>query len=165
MDNNILATKFYQQYLMMTEWVGIYIKALSDEDFKMEVSPGSNHGIWIFGHLISSDDEFSVFMGKGDLLFPNYPELFGQGSKLQPLKSYPEVSELRQQWNDVIEKNKKIYEILKDEEFEQPHNNLVEGKEDFFKTKARVIMAWHLHQMYHTGQLGLLAAKAGKKLF
>ncbi len=163
--DTIISKKFYQQYLMMIEWVNIYINSLTDEEFEMELSPGKNRGVWILGHMITSDDEFSVFMGKGDLLFPYYPELFGQGSKLQPLQSYPEVSELRQQWNDVIEKNKNIYENLKDEELEQPHNNIVEGKEDFFKTKARVIMAWHLHQMYHAGQLGLLAAKAGKKLF
>lgn len=163
--DNILSTKFYQQYLMTIDWVNLYIDSLTDEEFEMELLPGKNHGVWIFGHLITSEDDFSLFMGKGELLYPDYREMFGQGSKLQPAKTYPKVSELRKQWTRITDKNKKIYENLKDEEFDQPHNNLVDYKEDFFKTKDRVIMAWQLHQMYHGGQLGILVARTGKKKF
>ncbi|MEO8665859.1 MAG: DinB family protein [Ignavibacteria bacterium] len=162
---NILVKKFLEQYIVMIEWVNLYINALTDKDFEMELSPGKNHGVWILGHMIASDDDFSLMMGKGELLFPEYQELFGQGSKLQPVKNYPAVEQLRKQWNDLFEKNKKIYEDLKDADFNQPPENTTDANKDFFNTKAKVIMAWQLHQMYHGGQLSVLAVRSGKKMF
>lgn len=162
---NSTSQKFAQQYKMMTEWVNIYIGELSDEEFKMELSPGKNHGIWILGHLITSDDDFSVYMGKGDLLFPEYAELFGQGSKLQPAESYSEVSILKERWKQIIEKNNKIYVDLKDSELEETPENMTGDMENYFKNKGKVIMAWQLHQMYHGGQLSVLVARSGKKMF
>jgi len=161
---NILAKKFYQQYVMMIEWVDIYIKMLTDEEFEMELSPDKNHGVWIFGHLITSDDDFSYYMGKGNFMFPEYQDLFGQGSKLQPVKNYPEVSKLKEQWKSVCEKNKKIYESLKDEEFEESPENMTDEMKKYFITKGKVVMAWQLHQMYHGGQLSVLASRTGKKM-
>ncbi|MEP7146575.1 MAG: DinB family protein [bacterium] len=157
--------KFLRTIYYDDGWVNIYIDSLTDEEFEMELSPGKNHGVWILGHLITSDDDFSLYMGKGELLFPEYHDLFGQGSMLQPVKNYPKVLVLRKHWNDIIGKNKKIYENLKDEEFEHPPANIADNKEDYFKTKARVIMAWQLHQVYHGGQLSVLASRAGKKMF
>ncbi|HMS64085.1 MAG TPA: DinB family protein [Ignavibacteria bacterium] len=162
---NVLSKKFYQQYIMMIEWVNIYINALDDKELEMELSPGKNHGVWILGHLIASDDDFSVYMGKGELLFPEYSELFGQGSKLKKVSEYPEVSKLREQWMTVFEKNKKIYVNLRDEEFEEIPENMDEDGMNYFTSKGKVIMAWQLHQMYHGGQLSVLAARVGKKMF
>ncbi len=73
--------------------------------------------------------------------------------------------QLKQQWKSIFEKNKKIYENLKDEEFDEPPANITNDKQDYFKTKGRVIMAWQLHQMYHGGQLSVIASRAGKKMF
>lgn len=162
---NKLSVKFLLQYVMMYEWVNLYLNSLTDEEFRMELSPGKNHGVWILGHMITSDDDFSVYMGKGELLFPEYRELFGQGSKVQSVGNYPGVATLRQQWNMIIEKNKNIYEELRDEEFDDPHGNLSEDKDGFFKNKGEVIMAWQLHQLYHTGQLGILVSRVGRSKF
>lgn len=164
MENSI-AKKFLQQYIMMIEWVNNYIDSLNDKEFEMELSPGKNHGVWILGHLIASDDDFSVYMGNGELLFPEYAEMFGQGSKLLNVSDYPEVSKLRIQWKEVFEKNKKIYENLKDEEFEQIPENMKGEALNYFTSKGKIVMAWQLHQMYHGGQLSVLAARAGKKMF
>lgn len=164
MENNTSA-KFREQYIMMIEWLNNYINTLLDEEFRLEISPGKNHGVWILGHLISSDDDFSVYMGKGELLFPEYQKLFGQGSRLQPPESYPPVSELKNKWNMLFEKNKKIYSELKDHELDEIPENADENFTGYFKTKGIVVMAWNLHQMYHGGQLGVLAVKAGKKMF
>ena len=162
---NVLAKKFYQQYVMMIEWVDIYIKMLTDEEFEMELSPGKNHGVWILGHLITSDDDFSYYMGKGSFMFPEYQDLFGQGSKLQSVKNYPEVSKLREQWKLVCEKNKKVYESLRDKDFGEASENMTDDMKKIFPTKEKVVMAWQLHQMYHCGQLGVLASRTGRKMF
>jgi len=164
MENKIVK-KFLEQYIMMVEWVNNYINPLSDKEFEMELSPGKNHGKWILGHLITSEDDFSHYMGKGDFLFPEYQELFGQGSKLQSPDKYPDVSKLKEQWKEVFEKNKKIYENLSDDELDEIPENLSGGMGSYFTTKGKVIMAWQLHQMYHGGQLSVLASRAGKKMF
>ena len=52
-------------------------------------------------------------------MFPEYYEIFGAKSKLQPVEDYPAASLLRKQWKEVIEKNKKIYAGLTDEELKQ----------------------------------------------
>jgi len=161
---NLLAKKFYQQYLTMIEWVNIYVDMLTDEEYEMELSSGKNHGVWILGHMITSDDDFSYYMGKGNYLFPEYQELFGQASKLRPVKDYPSVSILKEQWKSVCEKNKKIYESLSDYEFEEVPENMTDEMKNYFLSKGKVVMAWQLHQMCHAGQLGILVSRTGRKM-
>ena len=162
---NPVSKKFMQQYELMVGWINETMKGLSDDDFKQELSPGKNHGVWLLGHMIVCDDDFSLYMGKGNLLYPEYAEIFGQGGKIQPAENYPSVAELRNCWTKVCEKNMKIYPELKDSEFDEPHALVKDPETDFFKTKGRVIMAWQLHQMYHDGQLGVLLSRAGKSKF
>jgi hypothetical protein len=162
---NILSKQFQRQYEMMIEWVNGTIDPLSDEEFNMELSSGKNHGVWLLGHLVTSDDDFSMFMGKGEVMFPQYYEVFGQGSKLLPNESYPPVSELKDAWKKVCDKNRKIYSELTDDELQQPHALVKDFEKDYFKTKERVIMAWQLHQLYHAGQLGILVARSGKSKY
>lgn len=150
---------------MMIEWVNGIIDLLTDEEFKLEIFPGKNHGVWLLGHLVTSDDDFSVFMGKGDVLFPEYYEMFGQGSKLLSAENYPPVSELRAAWIKVCDKNRKIYHGLSDDELQTPHALVKDYDKDYFKTKERVIMAWHLHQLYHAGQLGVIISQTGKSRY
>jgi len=162
---NILSKQFQRQHEMMIEWVNGIIEPLSDEEFKMELSPGKNNGVWLLGHLIVSDDDFSEFMGKGEAIFPQYIIFFGQGSKILPAESYPPVTELKDAWKKVCDKNRKIYSGLSDDELQQPHALVKDFDIDYFKTKERVIMAWHLHQLYHAGQLGILVARSGKSKY
>ncbi|MEZ4821216.1 MAG: hypothetical protein R2942_01945 [Ignavibacteria bacterium] len=44
---NILSKQFQKQHEMMIEWVNGTIDPLSDDEFKMELSPGKNHGVWL----------------------------------------------------------------------------------------------------------------------
>lgn len=150
---------------MMLEWVNGCINSLDDDEFRMELSPGKNHGVWILGHLVVSEDDFSIFMGNGELLFPELVEFFAQKSKLQPPENYPPVPELRGYWDAVCRKNREIYSQLADDELDMPHALLENDDTDYFKTKKRVIMAWQFHQMYHAGQLAVLVARAGKSKY
>jgi uncharacterized damage-inducible protein DinB len=161
MENEI-SKYLLNQFTEMSEWVNMYIEPLSDDELKMEFSEGKSHGVWILGHLIKYEDDFSVYMGKDDLLYPEYDELFKTGSKLLPVENYPPIQLLRKQWKEVIEKNKKIYSQLTDEELKSAHGKMEDPEKDFFKTKERVAMFWHLHAMYHAGQFSVLIAKAGK---
>lgn len=147
----------------MANWTSGNIKTLSDEDLKKSYAEGKNHGVWILGHLIESEDELSKFLGKADMLFPEYEETFGQGSTLEKVENYPFISKLREQWSIVLEKNKGVLSNMLDSELDEPHCMPMDSSlSDFFKTKGRCMMIWILHQMYHTGQLAILVSLAGK---
>jgi len=164
MDNPIVK-RFAEQYNNLADWINIYVNRLSDDEYKYELSPGKNHGVWILGHLITSDDDFSLFMGKGEMLYPEYTAIFGEGSKLQPVENYPDVPLLKEQWNNVIKKNRKVYTQIADAELDEPHCMVKDYEKDFFKTKINIITHWQLHEMFHAGQLSVLVAKAGKSPF
>jgi hypothetical protein len=177
---NSKAELFHGQWKISAGWISNIIKSLSDDELKMEIIPGKNHGVWLLGHLIESEDDLSKFLGKAPMLFPHYEEIFGQGSKLKPADEYPPVSQLREEWAKVIEKNNNLILSVTDEEWNEPHcldsgltaNNDAgdtesrqAGPDDFFQTKGRCIMIWILHQMYHAGQLAMILSKAGKADF
>lgn len=162
MDNPI-SKKFHEQWKMMTGWLTANIEKLSDDDLKQSILPGKNHGVWILGHLIESEDELSKVLGKAPMLFPEYEQMFGQGSKLEPVDFYPSIDTLKKQWKEVVAKNDKALSKMTDAEWDEPHATVAEfGENDFFKTKGRTIMIWNLHQEYHNGQLSVLVMLAGK---
>ena len=160
---NSIAHRFYELWQNMTQWASGYIDRLSDEEFAQDIIPGRNHGVWILGHLIESEDELSKFLGEGEMIYPDYEETFGMRSKLRPPQSYPPVPKLREQWKEVVAKNEHMFQTLHDSEWDEPHA-LVKGavEDDFYGTKGRCVYLWNLHQMYHVGQLALLLAKNGK---
>ncbi|MBK8383673.1 MAG: DinB family protein [Ignavibacteria bacterium] len=68
----------------MTEWINWLLKDLTDEDLRTELSPGKNHGIWILGHLIASDDDFLYSWEQSNRSI-EIQELFGQEASFSRL--------------------------------------------------------------------------------
>jgi DinB superfamily len=153
-----------EQYHFMLTWINMYLNALTDEELRSEIVPGKNHGVWILGHLVASDDTLSEYIGCGPTLFPD-TQLFSQGNTLLPVDECKSPTILRVEWKHVCEKNEAIYNALTDTELDQPHA-LLQGNpdEDYFKTKQGVLLNWPLHQAHHAGQLALLLAKFGRRL-
>ena len=148
----------------MRDWVDMYLNELSDEELKCEIIPGKNHGVWIVGHLVASDDTLTEYLGYGPVLFPE-TQRFAQCSTLIPVEECPPPSVLRNQWKKVCEKNEAAYQLLRDDDLDQPHAMLKGNiEDDYFKTKQGVIINWTLHQVHHAGQLALLLSKFGRRL-
>lgn len=147
-----------KQYIDSAGWADWIISSLSEDDLKKEIAPGRNHGIWLLGHLITCEDDFALFMGKGEITYPAYHDMFAEETKPLPFENYPPVSEMREKWKEMLKKNKKIYDELRDEELHEAQAQL-KGENDFCKTKEDVAVHWQLHLMYHTGQLGMLVPK------
>jgi hypothetical protein len=158
------ANFLHEQWKISSGWISNIINSLTDDELKMEIIAGKNHGVWIIGHLIESEDDLSKYLGKEPMIYPEYEEMFGQGSKLKSPEEYPPAAQLREEWKKVVEKNNKLILTVSDEEWNEPHC-LDSGPDDFFQTKGRCIMIWILHQMYHAGQLAMILSKAGKADF
>ncbi len=156
---------FAKQYGIMCEWMNGIVDAFSEEDFRISASPGKNHALWILCHMIASDDDFSLYLGRGGLLYPEYAEQFTTGKPLIPFEECPTPSDAKSALRQVIHKNIKIYDSLDDSELDEPHSMLKEGDEDFFGSKRRVIIYWQYHQIYHTGQLAMLLGTTGRRVY
>jgi hypothetical protein len=153
-----------EQYHFMLAWVDMYLDQLTDEELRSDIIPGKNHGVWILGHLVASDDTLSEYLGYGPTLFPE-TQRYAQGQPMLPVDECKPPTVLRDEWKQVCAKNEAIYQKLTDAELDEPHAFL-EGdpEKDYFKTKQGVIINWSLHQVHHAGQLALLLAKFGRRL-
>jgi DinB superfamily len=163
-NSNPRSKLLLEQFQFMLAWVNMYLDALTDEELRSEIVPGKNHGLWILGHLVASDDTLSEYLGCGPTLFPE-TQAYAQGQPLLPVDECKAPGILREEWKKVCQKNKAIYQRLTDAELDQPHALLQEYPEnDYFKTKQGVLLNWPLHQAHHAGQLALLLAKHGRRL-
>jgi hypothetical protein len=159
--SNLIARQFHEQWKTTASWITGRLDSFTDDELALEIAPGKNHGVWILGHLIESEDDLSKYIGKGEMIFPHYEEIFGQGSILRPAHDYPPVAQLRREWKQVLAKNDALLAAMTDEEWNEPHTQLCAGEtDDFFRTKGRCVSIWCLHQMYHCGQLGALTLVA-----
>ncbi len=126
-----------------------------------EIAPGKNHGVWLLGHLVVSDDDIGLYLETHERQFPELVELFGNSSKCEAIETYPEPEYLLACWEKVCEQTLQAYDKLKDSDLEQPHGRL-NGKsvdEDFFGTKQNVLLHWLNHQLYHVGQISTLSMR------
>ncbi|HRI26711.1 MAG TPA: DinB family protein [Chitinophagales bacterium] len=155
-----ITAAFYDQWRIVVSWVNGTLNILTNEQLCLPIAPGKNHGIWILGHLIESEDELGVYLGKSDWLFPQYETLFGQGSTLLPTHHYPTPDVLRRQWKEVCARNDQILTHFTNAEWHEPHTRIGNGNplDDFFKTKGRCIAIWNIHQAYHAAQLALISS-------
>lgn len=156
---------FTDQWATMIHWISNTLKNLSDDDLARCIAPNRNHGVWILGHLIQSEDELAVYLGKDAYLFPEYEAIFGMGSPLLPADQYPPLNLLREQWAQVVARNRTVLANFTDAEWNEPHTFIDSGNpldKDFFKTKGRCLAIWNLHQTLHLGQLNTLLTKQSK---
>jgi hypothetical protein len=161
---NPLSQLLYEEWKVMCAWVNMYLNELSDEELLSDIISERNHGVWILGHLVASDDTLSEYLGYGPMLFPE-TQVFAQGSNLMPAAEYPHPMILRGQWAQVCKKNDSILRQLRDVELDEPHTKINgDYLNDYFKTKRNVIINWTFHQLHHAGQLALLVGKFNRRL-
>ena len=161
--DNIAAKNLLMQYEWMIKWVQWALDEIGDDDFEESAYEGGNSAVWLLGHLIVSDDDFSLYMGTGDRLYPEYVSMFGTNTKPVPIDEYPSINELKVAWKKVCEKNMEVYKSFTDEVLLEKHNRINEEGEDFIKTKGEVAGVWQLHQAYHAGQIGQIASRLKKE--
>lgn len=158
---NLAAKSITKQYLSSAGWGNWIIGQLSDDDLKKEISPGKNPGTWLLGHLIACEDDFALYIKNEKATYPEYQKWFAYETKPQAFENYPPISEMRDKWKEMVEKNKKIYAELTDEVLNEPHARLTD-ENDFCQTKHDIAVHWQVHLMYHVGQLSVLIPKAVK---
>lgn len=133
------------------------VDELPDDDFKNEVAPGRNTGVYLLGHLAAVHDAMLPLLGVGDISQPEMIEIFIKSpDKSEHIK--PAVNEVKKYWHDVNKKLSGEMDKLDDAQWLQKHTSVSE--EDFKKEPHRnrlnVLISRTNHLAYHFGQLAFL---------
>ena len=131
--------------------------AFSDEEFFLQVSPGKNRIIYLYGHLASYHDALKETLGIGKRHRPELHAAFLQNPDDRDALM-PSVAELREFWNSIHSELDELFALLSPEEWFQRHNAMTD--EDFFKdpirNKLSVLLNRTSHVAYHLGQVKLV---------
>lgn len=133
------------------------LEAYTDEQFKAEIAPGKNTGVYLIGHLAATNDALFPLFGIGPKLYPQLHELF----QTTPDKSgltFPSLADLKKYWKEINEKLTQHFNQYDATDWFSKHTAVSE--EDFAKepirNKLNVLLNRTTHQGYHLGQLVLL---------
>ncbi|MFG0331929.1 MAG: DinB family protein [Maioricimonas sp. JB049] len=141
--------------------MGMLNEITAPEDWIRRAVPGSNHALWIVGHLGVADNAFLGFLvPEKKVERDGYAELFGRGSTVRDeLSAYPEPAELVE---FMQERRRVLYGILDDctdEDFTRPTPD--EAPPFMFDWGAVFHMtAWH--ESLHSGQLTVIHRMLGQ---
>jgi hypothetical protein len=130
-----------------------------DEAYEQTIAPGRNRAVYLFGHLIATNDALLPLLGFGDKLFPEL-EAFGPNPD-SSFSTLPPVAELKEKWEIVNQTLSNHFNQMTPQDWLGRHMNVSE--EDFAKepqrNKLNVLLGRTNHQSYHLGQLNLLTVR------
>ncbi len=132
------------------------LKSLSDDDLKLELSPGKNSVGWVIAHLAAANLDVMKLLGfTRPTIHPGLEAHFANQENRQPLTA--SGTEIRDFWEkSQAALTQKIDEIPVDDWF--THHTMISDA-DFAKephrNKLNVILNRSLHTAHHLGQLTL----------
>jgi hypothetical protein len=130
-----------------------------DEAYEQTVAPGRNRAVYLFGHLIATNDALLPLFGLGNKLFPEL-EAFGPNPD-SSFPTVPPVTELKKKWETINLALSNHFNKMTPQDWLSRHTQVSE--EDFAKephrNKLNVLIGRTNHQSYHLGQLNLLTVK------
>ncbi|MEO8361105.1 MAG: DinB family protein [Vicinamibacteria bacterium] len=136
-----------------------FFNGCSDEDLQLEVAPGKNRLIYLFGHIIAVNDGLLPLLGFGPRLHPEWEETFVK-SPDRAVAALPSAAELRQAWTAVHSRLAEKAAALTPDEWLRKHAAV--STEDFAKephrNRVNVLFSRTTHLASHLGQ-AVLAPK------
>jgi len=140
----------------VTEYFNIY----EDDVYYKEVATGRNRAIYLFGHLVATNDALISILGFGEKLYPELATIF-LAAPDKTVEEIPTLAQLKKHWLMVNGILSKKFTEMTPAEWLARHERVSE--EDFAKDPSRnklnVLLSRILHQNYHFGQLAFLHSK------
>lgn len=149
---------------MIREWVGEYLKDMTDEELLVQPAEKRNHAWWIFGHMVLSTDVAQHLTGTPALTPKEWRPLFDEGTfPAATGANYPPKEELMAQFHKNIDVGIEAIKQLTDEDLHDiPTGELPEAAREYFDTKGKIISASAIHLGYHLGQIVTIRKMLGK---
>lgn len=118
------------------------------EDWFLKPGDGSNHLLWVTGHLIGSRG--GVLKALGSDWSTPWGSLFARGATAAPPEQYPSVEEIRNAWGDV---SARLSAAIADAPTQVLAKPAPEGKRSLDGKIGGVVAFLAYHETYHVGQV------------
>jgi hypothetical protein len=139
--------------------VGALCLGLSEEQLLVEVAPGKNRILYLWGHLTAVHDAMFSVLRTGERLHPDLDAIFiTQPDRSQPL---PTSAEIARCWEAIHTALLSTFATLGPHEWLERHGNV--SAEEFEQNPTRnrlaVLLSRTNHASYHFGQMMLAKLK------
>lgn len=144
-NNNVDEHKeiIYESWLLQNRRLSCLINKLSNKEINKDIVCGRNSVAYLLGHLIASNDQLMLIFDFGELLYPEYHNLFLKTPDKCGQK-YPDITKLKSDWfllNETLGTNFEKF---------SPHDWLA------YQEKLITMLQIINHQSYHHGQLSFI---------
>jgi len=139
-----------------------FLEDIPEDKLCYQPFPGTNHALWIIGHLACTDNFLLTAIGGRQTDLPaTWNELFGMGSTPQPdPDAYPPPAEVRQQ---LDARRDELIEWFKSMDGDQLVAPLPEDYQTFARDHAALMTSIAWHEGLHAGQLTVVRKTLGLK--
>jgi hypothetical protein len=157
-DQIFIATAISSWQQVVTRVGGLCL-GLNDEQLLVEVAPGKNRILYLWGHLTAIHDGMFSILRLGDRLHPALDSLFvAQPDRSMPL---PTSAEIAKCWEGVHTELLSRFTTLSRNDWLERHGNA--SAEEFERNPTRnrlaVLLSRTNHASYHFGQMMLAKPK------
>jgi hypothetical protein len=140
--------------------IGALCLRLNEEQLLVEVAPGKNRMLYLWGHLTAVHDAMFSVLRMGERLHPELDAIFiTQPDRSKPL---PEPAEIARCWEVIHTALLSTFATLGPHEWLERHANV--SAEEFEQNPARnrlaVLLSRTNHASYHFGQMMLARPNA-----
>jgi hypothetical protein len=129
---------------------------LTDRQLQIEVAPGKNRLLYLWGHLTAVHDAMLPLLGLGNRLHPELDAAFVRAAD-KAVDGLPTLSVLRDCWDEVNGELLKAFEKFTASDWAGKHTAVSE--EDFaanpIRNRLSVLLSRTNHLSYHVGQAAL----------
>src|ERR1700712_410918 len=95
--------------------------SLTDDQFKSEIAPGKNRGIYLLGHLTAVHDMMVPLLNLGEQMYPSLNKIFIE-SPDKAVAEIPSLADLKSYWNKVNNTLEEHFKKIQPDEWFQKHN-------------------------------------------
>lgn len=157
-DQIIIAAAISSWQQVVTR-IGSLCLSLNEEQLSVEVAPGKNRMLYIWGHLTAMHDAMFSVLRLGERLHPELDAIFiTQPDRSMPL---PKSTEIANGWEAIHTALLSTFATLGSREWLERHGSV--SAEEFEQNPARnrlaVLLSRTNHASYHFGQMMLAKLK------
>ena len=130
------------------------IDEMSDTPTTFPTLNGGCHPLWVLGHLTLIEGVIpDILFGETNPV-SQWQQYFGNGTEpVADTSKYPPLSEIREKYIQLRERNLKLLESLSEADLDKQTNTQPQGLERHFATYGKSFMTLALHQMSHRSHL------------
>jgi DinB superfamily len=153
--DQIFITTAISSWQQVVTRIGALCLGLNEEQLLVEIAPGKNRILYLWGHLTAIDDAMFTVLRLGERLHPELDAIFvKQPDRSMPL---PASAEIAKSWDAIHTALPSRFTTLGPHEWLERHGSV--SAEEFEQNPARnrlaVLLSRTNHASYHLGQMML----------